>query len=129
RINDNNSTSHINDIPVFNPANFNSKELSALHDIYSRLLSDYSIRREMLHNRLIFTIQSFVWSDKGKSNERQIREILHSKTKNMNIKADVDFIQLFTTCKSTVYNYINAQPQSETISSEATAAGRLNVKH
>ncbi|XP_005175089.3 protein FAM98B [Musca domestica] len=66
--------------PLFrNTKSLSDKQWEQLEDIHRDLDEEYNLRRQMLLTRLDVTIQSFMWSDKMKSREKEIDEKFQKK--------------------------------------------------
>ncbi|XP_061393359.1 protein FAM98A [Musca vetustissima] len=66
--------------PLFrNTKSLTDKQWEQLEEIHRDLDAEYNLRRQMLLTRLDVTIQSFLWSDKMKSREKEIDEKFQNK--------------------------------------------------
>lgn len=82
---------------LMNPSNFSEEQINILKDINSELSHDYAIRRDVLFKRMEVTLQSFIWSDKGKEKENEIlglakRKLLSSAALGSHVRFDDLFL-------------------------------------
>uniref|UniRef100_A0A0L8I3Y0 Protein FAM98A n=1 Tax=Octopus bimaculoides TaxID=37653 RepID=A0A0L8I3Y0_OCTBM len=70
------------------------KQWAHILNINNSLSVEYNTRREMLLKRLDVTIQSFMWSDKAKLNEKQIRAVYEARNKKLTSKSNIGICQI-----------------------------------
>ncbi|XP_071450328.1 protein FAM98B [Hetaerina americana] len=70
------------------------KQWHTLMGIQQELHEEYRMRREMLIKRLDVTIQSFLWSERAKSQEDRIAQIFQSKRARLRVEPTVELSHL-----------------------------------
>lgn len=70
------------------------KQWAHILNINNSLSAEYNTRREMLLKRLDVTIQSFMWSDKAKLNEKPIRAVYEAQRKKLTSKSNIGICQI-----------------------------------
>ncbi|GAB1603645.1 protein FAM98A-like [Argonauta hians] len=70
------------------------KQWAHILNINNSLSAEYNTRREMLFKRLDVTVQSFMWSDKARMNEKQIRALYESHMRKLSSKSNIGICQI-----------------------------------
>ncbi|XP_076276962.1 protein FAM98A [Lasioglossum baleicum] len=73
---------------------FTEKEWNDLQHIQQELHDEYRLRRDMLLKRLDVTVQSFLWSDRIKSQEAELNKRYEDTRKFLSAEPDVTFADL-----------------------------------
>ncbi|XP_078041931.1 protein FAM98A [Augochlora pura] len=76
---------------------FTEKEWKDLQHIQQELHDEYRLRRDMLLKRLDVTVQSFLWSDRIKSQEAELNKRYEDTRKFLSAEPDVTFADLLAT--------------------------------
>ncbi|RLU23214.1 hypothetical protein DMN91_003417 [Ooceraea biroi] len=71
-----------------------AKQWEQLADLQKEMHEEYTIRREMLLKRLDVTVQSFLWSDRIKSQEAKVNSKYEEKRKTMKSEPKVSMADL-----------------------------------
>lgn len=70
------------------------KQWAHLLSINESLDKEYQTRREMLIKRMDVTVQSFMWSDRAKQKEKQIRNFYESPSKKLTARTNIGIPQI-----------------------------------
>jgi len=85
--------------PLLKQEKLSLDQQSELEDINNTLAAEYKLRREMLIRRLDVTLQSFMWAEKAKENEMEIRRAIVSMRQQLQKYFSIELFDVYTASK------------------------------
>jgi len=88
--------------PLLKQEKLSLDQQNELADINNTLAAEYKLRREMLIRRLDVTLQSFMWAEKAKENEMEIRRAIVSMRQQLQKYFGIELFDVYTASKDLI---------------------------